>query len=92
MFRALYLRGDPYETSDAVFGVKTSLIVDMEPVDDATAAQYNVKPGTRLLKHDFVLIREKEESDLRDENAIKALANLGRKMKLIDGLPIPEVD
>lgn len=28
LITALYVRGDPYETSDAVFGVKDSLIVD----------------------------------------------------------------
>ena len=28
--RALYLRHDPYETSDAVFGVKESLVVQFE--------------------------------------------------------------
>lgn len=92
LFRALYLRGDPYETSDAVFGVKNSLIVDIELVDDATAKEYNVKPGTRLLKYDFVLVTEKEANDLRDEKAKKALADLGRRIKLVNGLPIPDVD
>ncbi|KAF5254467.1 hypothetical protein FANTH_725 [Fusarium anthophilum] len=29
LITALYMRGDPYETSDAVFGVKESLIVDL---------------------------------------------------------------
>lgn len=90
--RALYLRGDPYETSDAVFGVKDSLIIDLEPADDATAKQYNVKPGTRLLKRDFVLVSEQEARELRDEKARKALAGLGRKLKLVNGLPVPDVD
>ncbi|MCJ1465689.1 hypothetical protein MMC07_004308 [Pseudocyphellaria aurata] len=92
LITALYLRGDPYEKSDAVFGVKNSLVVDLELVDDATAQQYRVEPGTRLLKYDFVLVTDKEARDLRDELAKKALADLGLKMKLIDGLPIPDVD
>lgn len=90
--RALYIRGDPYETSDAVFGVKTTLIVDLERVDDATARKYLVNSGTQMLKYDFVLVTEKEASELRDEKAKESLANLGRKMKLINGLPVPEVD
>lgn len=75
-----------------MFGVKKSLIVDLEPVDDATAKQYQVELGTRLLKYDFVLVTDKEASDLRDEHSEKALADLGLKMKLVNGLPIPDVD
>lgn len=75
-----------------MFGVKNSLIVDLESVDDATAKQYNVKPGIMLLKYDFVLITDKEATDLRNEQTKKALTDLGRKMKLINGLPIPDVD
>lgn len=88
----MYLRGDPYETSDAVFGVKESLLVDLEPTDDATATQYDVKPGTLVLKYDFVLVSDKEADDLRDEKSRQALAALGRRVKIIDGLPVPDVD
>lgn len=75
-----------------MFGVKNSLIIDLKSVDDATAKQYKVKPGTALLNHDFVLVSDKEADDLRDENARKALADLGLKVKLINGLPVPDVD
>lgn len=90
--RALYLRGDPYETSDAVFGVKESLLVDLEPADVATAEQYSVKPGTQVLKYDFVLVPDEEANDLRDEESRKALAALGRRVQILDGLPVPDVD
>lgn len=90
--RALFLRGDPYETSDAVFGVKDSLIIDLESVDDATAKQYNVNPGMRLLKHDFFMVNEHQARELRDEKAREALAGLGRKLKLVNSLPVPDVD
>ncbi|KAK9442920.1 dioxygenase [Metarhizium brunneum] len=89
---ALYMRGDPYETSDAVFAVKRSLIVDLEKVDAATAAKYGVKEGTLLLKHDFVLVTQKEADELRDRNAIQALRELGLSMKLVDHLPVPDLD
>jgi len=52
---ALYVRGDPFETSDAVFGVKSSLIVDVKTVEDeAMAEQYGVTKGDWLIDWDFV--------------------------------------
>lgn len=90
--RALYIRGDPYETSDAVFGVKNSLIVDFEKADEEVAKKYGVEVGSLVLKHDFVLVSEKEASDLRDQRSREALEALGRKVKIVEGLPVPDVD
>ncbi|OAA60044.1 Intradiol ring-cleavage dioxygenase, core [Cordyceps fumosorosea ARSEF 2679] len=92
LITAVYVRGDPYETSDAVFGVKKSLIVDLEPIDEATAAQYGVKCEGKVLRQDFVLASEKETAELRDKNAIEALKRLGLNMKLVDHLPVPDLD
>ncbi|KAH6688873.1 dioxygenase [Plectosphaerella plurivora] len=93
LITALYVRGDPYETSDAVFGVKQSLIVDLDKVDAATAAEYGVKEGAWLLKYDFVLVSERETEELRDRNAVEALAKLGlTHLTLVDHLPVPELD
>lgn len=89
---ALYLRGDPYESSDAVFGVKKSLIIDLAKVDAATAEKYDVKEGSWLLKHDFALTTQKETEDLRDQLAAEALKKLGLNLKLVDHLPVPDVD
>jgi len=89
---ALYLKNDPYETSDAVFGVKNSLIVEFTTADAATAEKYGVKEGSKLLKHDFVLVGVKETDDLRDQNALAAMKKLGRKVKLLNHLPVPDVD
>ena len=90
--RALYIRGDPYETSDAVFGVKNSLIVDFEKADGETAKKYDVKVGSLVLRHDFVLVSENETSSLRDQRSTEALEALGKKVKIVYGLPIPDVD
>jgi hypothetical protein len=90
--RSLYLRGDPYETSDAVFGVKESLLVDLGAADAQTVKQYNVDEGCKLLKYDFVLVSEAEATALREEEAKKAMNALGRRMKLLEGLPVPDVD
>jgi len=63
---ALYVHGDPYETSDAVFGVKKSLIVDVEKVDDASIAKkYDVQEQDWLIKYDFVLTTREETQSLR---------------------------
>ncbi|EKD14638.1 uncharacterized protein L3040_000161 [Drepanopeziza brunnea f. sp. 'multigermtubi'] len=92
LITALYMRGDPYETSDAVFGVKNSLVVDFTAADAETARKYGVPEGSKTLKHDFVLVDAKETEELRDENALKALKALGRKVKLLNHLPVPDLD
>ncbi|KAF7870448.1 hypothetical protein EAF04_004192 [Stromatinia cepivora] len=92
LITALYIRGDPYESSDAVFGVKESLIVDFEPATAEIAERYSVPVGSKVLKHDFVLVSEKETEELRDQNALKALEALGMKVKLLDHLPVPDLD
>ncbi|KAF2028003.1 chlorocatechol 1,2-dioxygenase [Setomelanomma holmii] len=90
---ALYIRGSDYETSDAVFGVKDSLIVGLETVSPAQAKQYDVKEGTQLLKYDFVLVTDEETKKLRHDEAVKAMKGLGREgMIIVDGLPVPDVD
>lgn len=90
---ALYLRGDPYETTDAVFGVKESLIVELGRVDGETASKYpGAHEGMRLLTHDFVLATEKETAVLRDQRSMEALKKLNMAVKIVDGLPVPDVD
>ncbi|MCJ1335648.1 hypothetical protein MMC09_000920 [Bachmanniomyces sp. S44760] len=92
LITALYLKNDPYETSDAVFGVKQSLLVSFHPCDEATAKEYDVEPGTPVLEYDFVLVSEKEANDLRDRKSVVALEALGRKVRLWRGLPVPDLD
>lgn len=78
--------------SDPVFGVKNSLLVEYYPADDKIAKDYNVKAGTPVLSHDFVLISEEEANNLRARKSLEALADLGKKAKLLNGLPVPDVD
>jgi protocatechuate 3,4-dioxygenase beta subunit len=90
---ALYLRGDPYETSDAVFGVKESLIIDLTTVNAEQAKKYDIKEGSKLLTYDFVLVTEEETKKLRDEEALKAMEKLGREgMTITNGLLVLDVD
>jgi hypothetical protein len=68
---ALYVRGDPYETSDAVFGVKESLIVDLERISEASgfSETYGVSETTKLLKYDFVLVSEAEGCGMKGQQS-----------------------
>ncbi|CAF0999636.1 unnamed protein product [Rotaria sordida] len=62
---ALYIRGDPYESNDAVFGVKKSLIVDVGKVEDASLAKkYDVNEQDWLIRYDFVLTTKDETQAL----------------------------
>ena len=56
------------------------------------ADKYGVKSGCALLKYDFVLVSDTEASQLREKEALKAMSAQGRKMKMLKGLPVPDVD
>lgn len=90
----MYVRPDPYLTSDAVFGVKDSLIESLGKVSSQEAKEYGVEEGTALITRDFVLVSNEETEKLRDSNALKAMAILfpGKKTKLLDHLPVPDLD
>ncbi|KAF2457843.1 Intradiol ring-cleavage dioxygenase [Lineolata rhizophorae] len=92
LITALYARGDPYETSDAVFGVKETLVIDFGSATAEMAQKYGVKEGCKTCTYDFTLITEAEANALREEKAMKAMAAQGKKMKLYQGLPVPDVD
>ncbi len=73
-----------------MFGVKESLVVDLTTVEDEEMAKkYGVKVGTKLLKHDFVLLTEQQARELRKKNAIEAMEKQGRKVVFHNDLPIP---
>jgi hypothetical protein len=89
----LFLRGDPYETSDVVFGVKESIIVSLSTVTAEQVEKYGVKEGTKLLTYDFVLVTDAETNKLREEKALEAMRKMGREnMTVINGLLVPDVD
>lgn len=75
-----------------MFGVKESLIVDIGTVGEEEVKKYGVDKGCRLLKYDFVLVSEEETRSLREKEAMAAMEKLGKRMKLVEGLPVPDVD
>lgn len=67
--------------------------MDLGTVTKEQAEKYGVEEGTKLLTYGFVLVSEEETRKLRDEEARMAMEKLGRTdMKIIDGLPVPDVD
>ncbi|KAL1881496.1 hypothetical protein Plec18167_003092 [Paecilomyces lecythidis] len=93
LITALYRRGDPYEASDAVFGVKNSLVVDIGTVSDVDglAKKYKVDPSTRLMTYDFVLVSDEEAKVLRHKKAQEAIEKQGlTNAGIVDGLVIPQ--
>lgn len=66
LITSLYFKGDIFLTSDAVFGVKSSLIEDPTKIeDDAEAKKYGFKQAPFwLLERDFVLITNDEAKKL----------------------------
>lgn len=87
------MKNDPYENSDAVFGVKESLIIELQEVtDQAMAEKYDVNLGTKLIKYDFVLVTEQVALQLRMDKAAEAMKAQGRDFEFIDGLPVPTLD
>jgi hypothetical protein len=89
---SLYVKHSPYETSDAVFGVKDSLIVELGTVTPEQAKEHSIKEGSKLITYDFVLVSDEEAKQLREKKAMEAMEKLGKKMKLWEGLPVPDVD
>jgi hypothetical protein len=91
--RSLFVRGDPYESSDAVYGVKSSLIVDMTKIaDEAVAEKFNLSVHDWEMQYDFVMVSEVEAIELKLKNAHEALRKLGSTVELVNGLPVADVD
>jgi hypothetical protein len=76
-----------------VFGVKDSLLVDLQTLTDAKMAEkYDVELGSKFISYNFVLVTDVEAQNLREKKAIEAMAVLGKKLKYLDGLPVPDLD
>jgi len=69
---ALYPEGDPYLSSDVVFGVKKSLVVSMKDVTsetDARAKGFVSGDTYKLIQHDFVMVTLEEAQARRNSKA-----------------------
>lgn len=58
----------------------------------AQAKEHGVKEGGKLITYDFVLVSDEEARKLRESEAMAAMKKLGRRMKLYEGLPVPDLD
>jgi hypothetical protein len=68
------------------------LIVELGDASSEQASKFGVAQGSKVLTYDFVLVTDQESKALRDKHAIAAMEAQGRKMKLWEGLPIPDID
>ncbi|GAA5857017.1 hypothetical protein JCM8547_007918 [Rhodosporidiobolus lusitaniae] len=78
LITALYFKGDPYLKSDAVFGVKSSLIVDPQLVEDEEKAKslgFKHGPYWHLTK-DYVLLTTAEAEKAKQESLKNYYASL----------------
>ncbi|KDR72706.1 hypothetical protein GALMADRAFT_761838 [Galerina marginata CBS 339.88] len=72
---ALYFQGDPYLTTDAVFGVKSSLIIKPEIVEDIAVSKsrgFKESKPHAYLKKDFVLATLEQGAEARRALATKS--------------------
>lgn len=78
---SLYPEGDVYLNSDAVFGVKKSLVVKLQTVSSEAEARAKgfAKGGSfKLLEHDFVLLTNEEAKAARDRVIQEKSANASK--------------
>lgn len=88
------MKGDPYENSDVVFGVKSALIVDLKKIEDETLKkEYGLDGEWSELSYDFVLVGVTESEQLRVEEGMEALVEMGiTGVEWVGGLPVMPVD
>jgi len=81
LITTVFPRGDPYLTSDAVFGAKKSLIVDLKEVDDeALARKRGFKKGSKFkeLEFNFILVKKEDSDAARKARAEASAAKIGQ--------------
>ncbi|KAI0856115.1 protocatechuate 3,4-dioxygenase beta subunit [Xylaria cubensis] len=65
LITALYIQGSKYCDSDAVFGVKQSLVVSIQKMDSETATEYGQTDARSILRYEFVLATDMETEALK---------------------------
>lgn len=94
LITALYHKGDPYEFSDAVFGVKTPLLFSLDKLGEAKAKQYGMNADDWYLKWHFKIILERQAKEIFQQQTRTDLKKIGKGNYVIneDGLPIAALD
>ncbi|RLV93038.1 Catabolic 3-dehydroquinase [Spathaspora sp. JA1] len=84
-------KGDPYQDSDAVFGVKSQLLFELEKLGPR-ANEYGMDGEDWLLCWDFRIISGEQGHALRVQNNRSAIKGVDGVMLNEDGLPIASLD
>ncbi|KZT01219.1 aromatic compound dioxygenase [Laetiporus sulphureus 93-53] len=80
---ALYPEGDQYLSSDAVFGVKKSLVVTLQDIHDEAEARKRGFPqgeSFKLLQFDFILVPNEEAQAAREQFAQERAQKLSGRL------------
>ncbi|EGW32969.1 6-chlorohydroxyquinol-1,2-dioxygenase [Spathaspora passalidarum NRRL Y-27907] len=91
LITALYGKGDPYQFSDAVFGVKSSLLFELERLG-SRAKEFDMNEEDWILRWDFKIISEQEGQSLRVERNRTAIKGVEGVTLNEDGLPVAALD
>lgn len=94
LITALYHKGDPYEFSDAVFGVKTPLLFSLDKLGEEKARQYGMDANDWYLRWHFKIITETQAKEIFQQKTRADLKKVGKGEYVIneDGLPIAALD
>ncbi|KAK6464689.1 Intradiol ring-cleavage dioxygenase [Scheffersomyces coipomensis] len=94
LITALYHKGDKYETSDAVFGVKSPLLFELDKLGEEKAKKYGMKADDWYLHWHFKIVTDEESKELKISRNKEALKKLGRSELTLneDGLPVAALD
>lgn len=93
LITALYHKGDPFESSDAVFGVKKPLLFELVEIGEKKAKQFDMKPTDWFLEWDFTIVTESEAQKFRVEKTRNFLKEFDPTIEINDdGLPIAPLD
>lgn len=94
LITALYHKGDPYEYSDAVFGVKTPLLFLLDKLGEEKAKKYNMNADDWYLKWHFSVVTEAQAKETLNKKTKEDLAKIGKGNYVIneDGLPVADLD
>lgn len=88
LITALYEKGDKYEKSDAVFGVKTPLLYTLTKLGEEKAKKYDMKPDDWYLQWHFKIVSEADARKVKLEKTKEALGKLPSNVVLNqEGLP-----
>lgn len=93
LITGLYMKGDKYIGEDAVFGEKKELTVEPKKFGDQKLAEkYMSNADDYFINFDITLMSNEESMELFDAQSRRDLKTLGIDAKVVNGVPIADLD